>query len=330
MATTRRPRKGSLQFWPRKKAIRAYSRIRNQLAPQETRLGGFAGYKAGMTHFLVVDNRPNSMTKGEVVSMPVTIIECPPLRVASVRLYSSSSNGLKVSREIFASDVDKSLARRLVLKSSKKPAAEAQKVDLSGISDVRVNVYTQPRLTSIGKKKPEIFEVVVGGKDVAERFAYASQVLGKEIPLKDAIKEGQQVDIFGVTVGKGFQGPVKRFGLALRQHKAEKTKRGPGSLGGWSNPRMWTVAHAGQMGFHSRLERNKWILKLTENPAELNFSGGIMHYGVPRSHVIVVKGSVQGEPKRLLRIVPSRNPKSGLPAQAPTIEYASLSSKQGR
>lgn len=326
MATTRRPRHGSLQFWPRVRAARPYPRVRNQIVPQESRLAGFAGYKAGMTHLMVVDNRPDAMTKGEVIAIPVTIIECPPIKVASVRLYSGSSNGLKLSKEIFGK-VDKHLGRKIV--AAKKEAVNVA-ADLSNVVDVRVNVYTQPWLSAVGKSRPEIFELSVGGKSIPERFAFAQQLLGKEVAAKDVLREGQQVDVFGVTVGKGFQGPVKRFGLHLRQHKAEKTKRGPGSLGGWSSPRMWTVAHAGQMGFQSRHERNKLIVKLSENPAEFQMSGGIIHYGRLKSHFIVVKGSVQGEPKRLVRLMPSRLPSTRLPAQAPTIEYASLSSKQGK
>ncbi len=327
MATTRRPRHGSLQYWPRVRAARPYPRVRNQIVPQEAKLGGFAGYKAGMTHLQIVDNRPNAMTKGEVISIPVTIIECPPIKVASVRLYTVSSNGLKLSKEI-SGKVDKQLGRKLTV--AKKDVVDSAAPDLSNVVDVRVNVYTQPWLSGVEKRKPELFELSVGGKSVAERFAFARQLLGREVAVKDVLKEGQQVDVFGVTVGKGYQGPVKRFGLHLRQHKAEKTKRGPGSLGGWSNPRMWTVAHAGQMGFHARQERNKWVVKLSESPAEFQLAGGIIHYGRLKSHFIVVKGSVQGEPKRLVRLMPSRLPSTRLPAQAPTIEYASLSSKQGK
>lgn len=326
MGKTHHPRKGSLQFWPRKRAGRTYARVRNDVVPSETKLAGFAGYKAGMTHFLIVDNRPNSMTKGEVISFPVTIIECPPVKVASIRLYSNSTNGLVLAGEI-RGKVDKELGRKITL-SKKEPVAATP--DLTGVVSVKVAIYTQPGLSGLGKKKPEMFEVSVGGKDIAERFAFAQQILGKEIPVKDVLKEGQQVDVFGVTVGKGFQGPVKRFGVSLRQHKSEKTKRGPGSLGGWSAPRMWTVAHAGQMGYHQRLERNKWVLKVAESPSELQMSGGIIHYGVLKSQFIVVKGSVQGEPKRLLRLLPSRKPGKSMPTQAPSIEYASVASKQGK
>jgi len=41
------------------------------------------------------------------------------------------------------------------------------------------------------------------------------------------------VDSKTFTKGKGFQGPVKRFGISLRSHKSEKVIRGPGSLGPW-------------------------------------------------------------------------------------------------
>jgi len=326
MATTRRPRKGSLQFWPRKRAARAYSRIRNHIVPADNALSGFAGYKAGMTQLMLVDNRPNAMTKGEIIAVPVTVVECPPIKVASVRVYTDSVNGLKLMKEISGKN-DKELGRKLTIPKKESPAVE---LDLGQVVDVRVNVYTQPKLIGIGKHKPEFFELSVGGKSIEDRVKFAQSLLGKEISVKDVFKEGQQVDVFGVSLGKGFQGPVKRFGISLRQHKSEKTKRGPGSLGGWSAPRMWTVAHAGQMGYHNRLERNKWIIKLSENPAEFDVSGGIIHYGKLRSHFIMLKGSVQGETKRLLRLAHSRKPSSRLPTQAPTIEQVSLSSKQGR
>lgn len=332
MPKAKHPRHGSLQFWPRKRAARIYPRVRNQDVPQEQVLWGFAGYKAGMTHVMAVDNRPNSMMKGEVISVPVTVIECPPLRVLSVRLYSDSVNGLKLYREIVG-EVDakfvKNLERKLVLPKQQKPV-DSGSVDLANVTDVRVNVGTQPWLTGIGKRKPEVFEIVVGGKSVDERLAFAKQLLGKEVSVKEALRAGQQVDVFAVTKGKGFQGPVKRFGIGLRQHKSEKTKRGPGSLGPWTGPRMWAVAHAGQMGFHNRLERNKWLVKLSDRPDEFRMSGGIVHYGNLKSHFIMVKGSVQGPAKRIVRLMPARKPSSRLPAQAPTMEYVSMVSKQQR
>jgi large subunit ribosomal protein L3 len=85
MPKTKVPHRGSLQVWPRVRAGRAYARVRTWLPGKDAKPMGFAGYKAGMTHIIFTDNRQHSMTKGKDVSMPVTIVECPPIKVASVR-----------------------------------------------------------------------------------------------------------------------------------------------------------------------------------------------------------------------------------------------------
>ncbi|MCH7911395.1 MAG: 50S ribosomal protein L3, partial [Candidatus Hydrogenedentes bacterium] len=95
--------------------------------------------------------------------------------------------------------------------------------NLEEYSDVRVNVYTQPHLAGINKKRPEIFEVAIGGKNLQEKFNFAKSMLGKEIPVKDVFKEGQQLDIFAVTKAKGTQGPIKRFGVLPAVSGSEET-----------------------------------------------------------------------------------------------------------
>jgi len=327
MPTVRRPRHGSLQYWPRKHAKRMYPRIRHYAPLSEPKLAGFAGYKAGMTHVFIADNRAHSMTKGKSIVFPVTVLECPPLKVASVRFYKSSPYGLSVAAEIFSSS-DKNLAKKLNLPKKPKDLAEVEK-KLGEYVDVRVNVYTQPRLAGINKKRPEIFEVALGGKDVNEKFNHAKSILGKEISVKDVFKEGQQLDIFAVSKSKGTQGPVKRFGIGLRSHKSEKGRRGPANVGPWKGNRSWTVAHAGRMGFHNRLEKNKWLLKIGDKPEEVNVKGGFIKYGVVKSSYLLLKGSVPGATKRLIRLVNSYHPNHKLPEQAPSIEIVSLKSPQG-
>ncbi len=329
MATTRSPHKGSLQFWPRKHARRPYPRIRHYAPLTEAKLAGFAGYKAGMTHIFIADNRPNSMTKGKSVLFPVTIVECPPMRIASIRLYKSSPTGLSVAGEIFSSS-DKGLARKLALpkKENSGGIAEAEK-KIGEYSDVRVNVYTQPHLAGIGKRRPEIFELAVGGKSTEEKFGYAKSMLGKDIPVNEVFREGQQIDIFAVSKGKGTQGPVKRFGVSLRRHKSEKGRRGPANVGSWTGNRSWPVAHAGRMGFHNRLEKNKWLLKIGNKPEEVNVKGGFISYGLVKSNYILLKGSIPGATKRLVRLVNAFHPNHRITAQAPSIDLISLKSPQG-
>jgi large subunit ribosomal protein L3 len=326
MANIRSPRHGSMQFWPRKLAARAYNRVRSWPDRKEPGLMGFSGYKSGMTHMIIVDNRKASSTKGQQLSIPVTIVECPPIKIASVRFYKKTIDGSKVVSEIYAEKIDKEMSRKIP--SPKKSKNNFN--DIKDFDDVRVNVYTQPKLTGIGKKKPELYELGLGGsKD--DKLKFARENLGKEIRVKDVLKEGEQIDFHCVTKGKGYQGPVKRFGIQIRSHKAEKTKRGPASLGGWRGQGhvMYRVAHAGKMGFNARTEYNKLLLKISNKPEEVNPAGGFLNYGLVKSDYIVVKGSIPGTKNRIVRIVKAMRPNRLIPKEAPAIEEISLLSKQG-
>ncbi len=314
-----------MQFYPRVRAAREYPRLRTHPAIKEAKPTSFAGYKVGMTHLIVTDNLPNSLTKGQELFVPVTIIECPPLKVSSLKFYKHFPNGLHVVGEVFAEHIDKEFSRKTI-----KPKATGKIEDVKDFDDVRLVAHTQPKLTGIGKKMPEVFEVTVGGSK-EEKLNYAKEKLGKEITVKDVFKEGQQLDIHAVTRGKGLQGPMKRFGISRRSHKSEKSIRNPGSLGAWQaqGQTMWRIAHAGKMGFHTRTEYNKWLLRIGEKPEELRTNGGILHYGVVKNPYLLVKGGIAGPVKRLVRLSDAIRSNPKIPKNAPEIQYVSIASKQG-
>ena len=70
MTKRHRPRRGSLAYSPRKRAKSEVPRIRAWPEQDEPRILGFAGYKAGMTHVILVDDSPNSPTEGLEISVP--------------------------------------------------------------------------------------------------------------------------------------------------------------------------------------------------------------------------------------------------------------------
>ena len=109
MPKKHRPRKGSLQYWPRKRASRIYPKIRSW--SDKTKILGFAGYKVGMTHIGIIDNS-NSTTKGLLISCPATIIECPPLKSLSLRFYKKTDSTLTLISEMFAKKINKELKTR--------------------------------------------------------------------------------------------------------------------------------------------------------------------------------------------------------------------------
>ncbi|PIN78301.1 50S ribosomal protein L3 [Candidatus Woesearchaeota archaeon CG10_big_fil_rev_8_21_14_0_10_34_8] len=327
MPKAHNPRHGSMQFWPRKRAKKETPRVRSWVKSKEALPLGFSGYKAGMTHIIAIDNRAKSPSKGQEIALPVTVIECPPIKIAEVHLYKQTQYGKKLSKIIHIKS-DKELKRRKTV-AKKTDEAELDKISPEEYNDIRIAVYTQPKQTGIGKKKPEIYELGLGGNN-SEKLNYIKEHLNKEIRVSEIFKPGQLVDTLAVTKGKGFQGPVKRFGVSIRSHKSEKTIRGPGSLGGWKGHAhfMYRNAQAGQTGYHQRIEFNKWILKISDKPEEINPKGGFLRYGNVKSEYMIVKGSVQGPKKRLIRFNVPKRPDKNVPKEAPSIVHTNLESKQ--
>ena len=65
MPNTRKPRSGSMGYWPRKRAKRPQARVRSWTSMNNAQLLGFCGYKVGVTQIFVTDNKKTSLTKGE-------------------------------------------------------------------------------------------------------------------------------------------------------------------------------------------------------------------------------------------------------------------------
>jgi len=320
MPTTRKPRSGSMQYWPRKRAKRPFARVRSFSTASEPGLLGFAGYKVGMTHVVMTDNRAHSLSKGKNIVCPVTIIECPSIKTASIIFYKKTTNGLQVSSAVVASNLDKELERKISIPKAAKKKIEDFKAE--EYDDIRALVYTQPKLTTIGKKKPELFEMSLGGK-IEDKIAWAKENLGKEINVSDVLKEGSHLDIHAVTKGKGLGGPMKRFGIGRRSHKSEKSIRNPGNVGPWTGATQWRVAKAGQTGYHQRLEHNKWLIKVSTKPEEINTKPGFKRYGVVKNPFVLIKGSVAGATKRMIILTNPIRPNRKIPKEAPAINYIS-------
>ena len=329
MPKVRRPRHGSLQFWPRKRAKRAYAKVKSWINTKTPTVQGFAGYKAGMTHITLKDMRSHSITKGEIIVWPVTVIECPSMKPISLRLYKKTPYGLKIISEAITPKLDKELAKKINMPKKDFNIDEKLKElesKLGETAEIRLLVHTQPKKIGIGKKVPEIFELGIGG-DVKTGFEYAKGLFNKEIKVSEVLKSGTKVDVHAVTKGKGFQGAVKRFGIHLRAHKAEKKRRG-NNFGPIHPAHIhWGVPAPGKMGYHLRTEHNKEILLVSDKIEKINPKGGFMHYGEIKSEYVLKKGSVPGAVKRLITITePLRHAKPmGTNYE---IQYISQESKQ--
>lgn len=290
------PRHGSMAFWPRKRAKKEVQRIRSWPSVSIPSLLGLAAYKVGMTKAMLVDDT-DSPTKGMEKREACTVLEIPPVYVYGLRFYSKDVYGSKTVKEFYSEQAKKLNIKKISTVDEIKKFLESEKVN-----DVRALLFVDPSKTTIGRKKPQKFEVAIGGEDINKKLEFALSIFGKEVKASDVFKEGEYIDILAVTKGKGWQGPVKRFGIHEQRRKATGKIRHVGTLGPFHPARIfYNVPMAGQMGFHRRTEYNKRILKIGE-PNELNQEGGFKNYGIVKNTYILIKGSIPGPAKRLIRL----------------------------
>lgn len=298
---------------PRKRAKSQNVRMQWQEAADK-RVLGFAGYKAGMTHIAYVDES-DSPTKGQEVVSAATVIEVPPMVVYGVRLYKGKNS---------AGDLLVTDDRILKLAGVKKP--KAKQVSEEGVDSARLLVMALPSKTGIGKKHVEKMEIGCGGADGKDKLAYCKGLLGKELKFSEVFKSGEFVDVVSVSTGKGWQGAVKRFGVSIQRRKATGKRRHVGTLGQWHPAYvLYTVPQAGQTGYHKRTEYNKMIMKIGDKPEEINPSSGFPHYGFVKGDFVVVKGSVPGPVKRLVKLRLAVRASAAAPE--PKLGFISLSPK---
>lgn len=277
-----------------------------QLAAENGSLLGFAGFKAGGIHILTVDDREKTPNFGKQLLNAATVIATPPIKIIGIRGYKHDIYGQHAIFDVYANDLPKELSRKFDAKSTDDGFSKAESL-LDSASDVMAIIAVSPNSIGLAQKVPFIFEVAVSGNDSRSQYDYLKNILGKEIRITDIFQIGQNIDVFGITRGKGIEGPVTRFGVKRKQHKSRKSVRAVGTLGPISPAVvMYTVARQGQRGFHQRTEYNKRILIIsnTDKDAQnsINPSGGFKHFGLVKGDYIVVRGSVPGVPKRLVKM----------------------------
>ena len=277
-----------------------------QLAAEKSSLLGFAGFKAGGIQILTVDDREKTPNFGKQLLNAATVIATPPIRIIGIRGYKHDLYGQHAIFDVYAKDLPKELSRKFDSKIKDDGLSQVESL-LDIANDVMAVVAVSPNSIGLAQKVPFVFEVAVSGEEARSQYDYVKNILGKEIKIADVFQIGQNIDVFGITRGKGIEGPITRFGVKRKQHKSRKSVRAVGTLGPISPAVvMYTVARQGQRGFHQRTEYNKRILIIsnTDKDAEnsINPPGGFKHFGLVRGDYIVVRGSIPGVPKRFVKM----------------------------
>lgn len=296
------PRRGSMGFYPRVRAKSIRVRVKSwPLIAQETKLLGFPAFKAYTAQVVLTNLTEKSHMFGKEIIKACTVLECPDVIVVGLKLYSYEKGRLYNLATVYAKEIPDKISQYYGKILRSKTNIEEVSKSINRISEIRAIVATQPYLTTIGKKIPDLMEIKISG-NLENAFEYAKSILGKPLSVSDIFKELQLVDVIGVTKGKGFQGVIKRFGVKElpRWHKHRKGSRKVGSIGPIDPTLMRFIPRPGAMGFHRRTEYNKQILKIGDDLTLINPKGGIKNYGLIRNKYLILAGSIMGPPKRFV------------------------------
>merc|ERR1711899_247550 len=339
------PRHGSKGFLPKKRSKRHRGKVKafpKDDPSKPVHLTCFMGYKAGMTHIVREVDRPGSKVNKKEVVEACTILETPPMIAVGVVGYIETPRGMRALKTVWAEHIGEECKRRFYKNwsQSKKKAftksctkwaddlgkKEIEK-DLNQIkkycSTVRVIVHTQMKLLRRRQKKAHIMEVQLNGGSVADKVNWAREHFEKEVPVGQVFEQDEVLDIIGVTKGHGFKGVPSRWHTKKLPRKTHKGLRKVACIGAWHPSRIqFTVARAGQKGYHHRVEINKKIYdmrdgfhkkdgKLIKNNAateydladkSINPMGGFPHYGEVKQDFVMIKGCYIGPKKRVLTL----------------------------
>jgi len=301
------PRRGSLAYLPRGRAKSMEARIRTwpEDNSDEPKLLAHAGFKAGCVQIVSIDDREKTPNHGKQLVSLGTVIVTPPVLIIGVRGYSKDHTGLHADFDFYADELPKHISRLFKLKTKKNPSENPIK-SLKNIKEIYAIIAVTPRNAGLEQKKPYVFEVAVKGGDVKKQFTFVKELLGKEVKIDQVFEAGTTVDTAAITKGKGWEGPITRWGVKRKQHKSRKSVREVGSLGPISPQYvMYTVPRAGQRGLHQRTEYDKRIMVMdnTENiKYKINPKGGFKHFGNVNGDFIILRGSVPGTYNRLIKL----------------------------
>jgi len=334
------PRHGSLGFLPKKRCTKAKGKIKSfplDDASAKPHLTAFMGYKAGSTHILRDVDRAGSKAHKKEVVEAVTVIEAPPMIVVGMVGYRETPTGLKSVTTVWAQHLSNECKRRFYKNwgaSEKKKAftkytkkyegnqIEKDEEQLAKHATIlRAICHTQIGKLNFRQKKAHICEVQVNGGSMADKIAFTKGLFENPVEIGSIFEQNEMIDTIAITKGKGFEGVVTRWGVTKLPRKTHKGLRKVACIGSWHPSRVkYSVARAGQNGYHHRTELNKKVYriakgvrgadgKITANNATTEFDltvkgitplGGFPHYGEVLEDYIMLRGAVPGVKRRLI------------------------------
>ncbi|SSD61283.1 60S ribosomal protein L3 [Saccharomycodes ludwigii] len=360
------PRHGHLGFLPRKRAASVRGRVKSFPKDDKSKavaLTSFLGYKAGMSTIVRDLDRPGSKFHKREVVEAVSIVDTPPIVVVGVVGYVETPRGLRSLTTVWAEHLSDEVKRRFYknwYKSKKKAftkyAAKYAQQDGAAIerelarikkycSVVRVLVHTQVRKTPLAQKKAHLAEIQINGGSIEDKVNWAKEHFEKTVSIDSVFEQNEMIDVIAVTKGHGFEGVTHRWGTKRLPRKTHRGLRKVACIGAWHPAHvMWSVARAGQRGYHHRTSVNHKVYRIGKGDDEANAStnfdrtkkaitplGGFVHYGNVNNDYVMLKGCIPGSKKRVVTLRKSLYTHTSRKAlEEVTLKWIDTASKFGK
>merc|ERR1711998_502275 len=119
------------------------------------------------------------------------------------------------------------------------------------------------KIPALKQKKAHLIEIQINGGNLEDKIHFAQESLEKAIPVDSVVQAGEEIDIKGISKGKGTTGVIARWGVTRLPRKTHRGLRKVACVGAWHPSSVsWTVARTGQKGYHHRTESNKNIYRI--------------------------------------------------------------------
>ena len=227
-------------------------------------MSAILGRKLGMTQIFRED--------GELV--PVTVIEAGPCPVTAIR--NPERDGYSAVQLAFDE-----------VSESKLTKAEKGHLAKADAPAMRVLVEFRDAEISIPAAGDSADGEAGEGEEAAAEESGSGPKLGQQVTV-DSFEEGEKVKVAGITIGKGFQGTVKRhgFGRGPVTHGSHNV-RAPGSIGAsaWPARVFKGMRLPGQMGNRRATQSGLEIARIDSD-----------------RNLLMIKGSVPGAKNSIVEI----------------------------
>ena len=172
------------------------------------------------------------------------------------------------------------------LKTEEKDGYNAVQFGFEDVKEARLNKPQKGHLKKAGDSLKKYLKEF--------RFEDCTMFQLGDVVKADAFKEGDKVDVTGISKGKGYAGVIKRWGAQRTPmtHGGGPVHRQAGSMGPTSSPSRIFKGHngAGQMGVEQVTVENLDIVKVDDELNMIVVRGAIPG---PKGGVVYIKNTVK-------------------------------------